>query len=74
MTWLKEYFLVILAALAAFFMAFMKAFYTGKETEQHKQTEHALKMAVTRIEVENEINRKSDADVRAELSQWLRKQ
>ncbi|WP_414972094.1 hypothetical protein [Bartonella bacilliformis] len=34
--------------------------------------EHALKMAVTWLEVENGINRKIDTDVRADLSQWLR--
>ncbi|ALE03444.1 hypothetical protein [Bartonella ancashensis] len=68
MTWLKEYFLITLAAFAAFFMAFMKAFYTGKETEQHKQTERASEMAVRQLEVENEINRKSDADVHSALS------
>ncbi|KEG19964.1 hypothetical protein [Bartonella bacilliformis] len=69
---LKKYLVVILKALSAFFVALVKAFYAGKKAEQYKQTEHELKMAVTRLEVENEINQKSDADVRAGLSQWLR--
>ncbi|WP_425351712.1 hypothetical protein [Bartonella bacilliformis] len=72
MTWLKEYFLITLASLAAFFMALAKVFDLGKKAEQHQQTERALKIAKTRLKVENEINRKSDADVRADLSQWVR--
>ncbi|WP_375668768.1 MULTISPECIES: lysozyme [unclassified Bartonella] len=41
-------------------------------TITEKQTEKALKAATTRLEVENEINQKSDADVRTALSDWLR--
>ncbi|MET3560303.1 hypothetical protein ABID39_000995, partial [Bartonella japonica] len=36
--WGKKYFVVI-AALAAFFMALAKAFRFGKKTERQKQTE-----------------------------------
>ncbi|MFT4343106.1 hypothetical protein [Bartonella bacilliformis] len=72
MTWLKEYFLITLASLAAFFMALAKVFDLGKKAEQHQQTERALEMAVRRLEVENEINRKSNADVRSALFQWVR--
>ncbi|MBB5074535.1 hypothetical protein HNQ69_001687 [Bartonella callosciuri] len=60
------------AALATFFMALARAFTLGKKVQQQKQTEKALKTATTRLEVENEINKKSDADVRAALSNWLR--
>ncbi|UJM43274.1 hypothetical protein KAE73_00220 [Bartonella henselae] len=55
-----------------FFMALAKAFTLGKKAEQQKQTEKTLKAATTRLEVENEVNQKSDTDVRAALSRWLR--
>ncbi|VEJ46069.1 hypothetical protein [Bartonella vinsonii] len=70
--WLKKYSLMITAALAVFFMALAKAFHLGKRSEQHKQTKHALKTAMRRFEVENEVNQKSDGDVRTELSRWVR--
>ncbi|WP_273791683.1 MULTISPECIES: hypothetical protein [unclassified Bartonella] len=69
--WMKRNLMVIGAALAAFFMALAKAFTLGKKAEQQKQTEKTLEAATTRLEVENEINQKSDADVRAALSDWL---
>ncbi len=53
-------------------MALGKAFQLGKKSERQKQTEHALKRATTRFEVENEVNQKSDADVRSALSRWMR--
>ncbi|MBX4335700.1 hypothetical protein K3248_03685 [Candidatus Bartonella raoultii] len=55
-----------------FFMVLAKAFTLGKKAEQQKQTEKTLKAATKRLEVENEINQKRDADVRAALSRWLR--
>ncbi|UTO28198.1 hypothetical protein [Bartonella harrusi] len=70
--WMKKNLMLTGAALAAFFMILAKAFVLGKKTEQQKQTEKTLKTATTRLEVENEINQKSDADVRADLSHWLR--
>ncbi|UNE54371.1 hypothetical protein [Bartonella machadoae] len=70
--WMKKNLMLTGAALAAFFMIVAKAFVLGKKTEQQKQTEKALKTATTRLEVENEINQKSDADVRTDLSHWLR--
>ncbi|UNE53967.1 hypothetical protein [Bartonella machadoae] len=70
--WMKKNLMLTGAALAAFFIALEKAFVLGKKTEQQKQTEKTLKTATTRLEVENEINQKSDADVRADLSHWLR--
>ncbi|EKS43585.1 hypothetical protein X471_00017 [Bartonella bacilliformis str. Heidi Mejia] len=53
-------------------MALAKVFDLGKKAEQHQQTERALKIAKIRLEVENEINRKSDFDVRSALFQWMR--
>ncbi|EJF87991.1 hypothetical protein ME1_00955 [Bartonella vinsonii subsp. arupensis OK-94-513] len=53
-------------------MALAKAFYLGKKSGRHKQTENALKTAMRRLEVENEVNQKSDAGVRSELSRWVR--
>ncbi|EJF76589.1 hypothetical protein [Bartonella birtlesii] len=70
--WMKRNLMLTGAALAAFFMALAKAFILGKKSEQQKQTERTLKAATTRLEVENEVNQKSDADVRSELSDWLR--
>ncbi|WP_375683562.1 hypothetical protein [Bartonella sp. AP281QHHD] len=70
--WMKRNLLLIGAALAAFFMALAKAFTLGKQAEQQKQTEKTLKAATTRLEVENEVNQKSDTDVRTALSRWLR--
>ncbi|MCZ2158651.1 hypothetical protein NPX99_05085 [Bartonella sp. 220] len=70
--WMKKNLMLTGAALAAFFMIVAKAFVFGKKTEQQKQTEKTLKSAITRLEVENDINQKSDADVRADLSHWLR--
>ncbi|WP_019221200.1 hypothetical protein [Bartonella senegalensis] len=70
--WLKKNLMVTGAVLTAFFMALAKAFTLGKKIEQQKQTEQTLKSATTRLEIENEVNKKSDADVRAELSNWLR--
>lgn len=70
--WIKKNLLLTGAALAALFMALSKAFTLGKKIEQQKQTEKTLKAAKTRLEIENEVNKKSDADVRTELSDWLR--
>ncbi|WP_375693577.1 hypothetical protein [Bartonella sp. AP11XZML] len=70
--WMKRNLMPTGAALAAFFMILARAFTLGKKAEQQKQTEKALKAATTRLEVENEINQKSDADVRTALSDWLR--
>ncbi|ENN94826.1 hypothetical protein [Bartonella vinsonii] len=70
--WMKRNLMLTGAALAAFFIALARAFTLGKKVEQQKQTENALKAATARLEVENEINQKSDADVRAALSDWLR--
>ncbi|WP_375607326.1 MULTISPECIES: hypothetical protein [unclassified Bartonella] len=69
--WMKRNLMVTGAALAAFFIVLAKAFTLGKKAEQQKQTEKTLKAATTRLEVENEINKKSDTDVRAALSRWL---
>ncbi|KZM37375.1 hypothetical protein A6B38_03585 [Bartonella bacilliformis] len=57
------------SSFGCFFYGFSKIFDLGRKAEQHQQTERALKIAKTRLEVENEINRKSDADVRSALSQ-----
>ncbi|EJF98643.1 hypothetical protein MEI_00213 [Bartonella vinsonii subsp. arupensis Pm136co] len=70
--WMKRNLMLTGAALAAFFMILARAFILGKKAEKQKQTENALKAATARLEVENEINQKSDADVRAALSDWLR--
>ncbi|EJF77765.1 hypothetical protein MCO_00903 [Bartonella sp. DB5-6] len=70
--WIRKYLTLIATILAAFFVALVKAFFLGKRVEQKKQTEEALKTAKTRIEIENEINKKSDTNVRTELSNWLR--
>ncbi|WP_273783988.1 hypothetical protein [Bartonella sp. AU15XJBT] len=70
--WFKRNLSLLLAALAVFFMALAKAFHLGKKSERQKQTEHALKTARTRFEVENEVNQKTDAGVRSALSRWVR--
>lgn len=70
--WIKKYLTITIAILTAFFIALARAFFLGKKAEQQKQTKKACKMATTRLEVENEINQKSDADVRNKLSDWLR--
>ncbi|WP_317993807.1 hypothetical protein [Bartonella gliris] len=69
---IKKNLMMIGMALAAFFIALARAFTLGKKAERQKQTEKALKSATTRLEVENEINKKSDTDVRADLSRWVR--
>ncbi|AQX17946.1 MULTISPECIES: hypothetical protein [Bartonella] len=56
-----------------FFIALVRAFRLGKKTEQQKQTETLIKRAITRLEIENEVNKQSDGDVRSDLSQWVRK-
>ncbi|QEE09262.1 hypothetical protein D1093_06425 [Bartonella kosoyi] len=70
--WMKKNLMLTGAALAAFFIVLAKAFTLGKKAEQQKQTENILQTATARLEVENEVNQKSDADVRAALSDWLR--
>ncbi|WP_375653722.1 hypothetical protein [Bartonella sp. AP19HLJMH] len=70
--WMKKNLMVTGAVLAAFFMILARVFTLGKKAEQQKQTEKTLKAATTRLEVENEVNQKSDTDVRAALSDWLR--
>ncbi|MBB4076551.1 Flp pilus assembly protein TadB [Bartonella fuyuanensis] len=70
--WIKKYLTMTMAIIAAFLIALMKAFFLGKRNEKQKQTNEAFKIAATRLEVENEINKKSDADVRTKLSSWLR--
>ncbi|OPB31574.1 hypothetical protein [Bartonella sp. AR 15-3] len=68
----KKYFAVMMAVLTAFFIALMRVFRLGKKTERHKQRESIVKRAITRLEIENEVNKKNDADVRADLSEWVR--
>ncbi|WP_273759632.1 hypothetical protein [Bartonella sp. ML70XJBT.G] len=70
--WMKKNLMLTGAAFAAFFIALVKAFTLGKKAEVQKQTENSLKAATTRLEVEDEVNKKTDADVRAALSDWLR--
>ncbi|CAK02271.1 hypothetical protein [Bartonella tribocorum] len=72
MGWMKKNLTITGAVLAATFIALAKAFTLGKKIEQQKQTEQTLKSSTTRLEVENEINQKSDPDVRAALTHWLR--
>ncbi|WP_375646300.1 hypothetical protein [Bartonella sp. TT29SHDZB] len=69
--WMKRNLMITSAALAAFFMILARAFTLGKKAEQQKRTEKALKAATTRLEVKNEVNQKSDTDVRAAFSDWL---
>ncbi|MGF7157260.1 hypothetical protein [Bartonella heixiaziensis] len=69
---LKKNLMMIGTALAAVFTILARAFILGKKAERQKQTEKTLKSATTRLEVENEINKKSDTDVRTELSKWVR--
>ncbi|CDO46987.1 hypothetical protein AT246_06160 [Bartonella henselae] len=71
--WGKRYFVVVMAVLTAFFVALVRVFRLGKKTERQKQTETIVKRAITRLEIENEVNKKSNADVRSDLSQWVRK-
>ncbi|BBL53855.1 hypothetical protein MF1_11130 [Bartonella quintana] len=72
MIWsMKKNLTMIGAALATFFLALVRAFILGKKVGQQKQPENTLKSAITRLEVENEINKKSDTDVRTELSDWV---
>ncbi|EJF89753.1 hypothetical protein [Bartonella melophagi] len=71
--WAKKYLLIITTAFAAFFITLAQVFRLGKKVEQHKQTEKILKTAKTRLEIEDEINKKHDDDVRAALSNWVRK-
>ncbi|MDD9331058.1 MAG: hypothetical protein PV353_12135 [Bartonella sp.] len=68
----KRYFVAVVAVLTAFFVALVKVFRLGKKTERQKQTETIVKRAITRLEIENEVNKKSDAHVRADLSEWVR--
>ncbi|ATP12572.1 hypothetical protein BHOIPH791_12350 [Bartonella henselae] len=70
--WFKRHLFLVMMALAVFFMVLARAFQLGKKSEQYKKTEYALKTATTRLEVENEINQKSDVDVRTDLFNWLR--
>nr|WP_078690332.1 hypothetical protein [Bartonella schoenbuchensis] len=63
---------MILDTSAALFEILMNVCQIGKKVEQHKQTEEALKAAKTRLKIEDEINKKSDDNVRADLSNWLR--
>ncbi|MBX4336601.1 hypothetical protein [Bartonella raoultii] len=70
--WIKKYLTLITTVFVTFFMALAKAFFLGKKSEQQKQMKKNLETAKTRLEVENEINKKSDAGVRTELSNWLR--
>nr|WP_236829019.1 hypothetical protein [Bartonella schoenbuchensis] len=63
---------MILDASAALFEILMNVCQIGKKVEQHKQTEEALKAAKTRLKIEDEINKKSDDNVRSDLSNWLR--
>ncbi|UJM33313.1 hypothetical protein KAE70_02040 [Bartonella henselae] len=70
--WFKRHLFLVMMALAVFFMILARVFQLGKKSEQYKKTEYALKTATTRLEVENEINQKSDVDVRTDLFNWLR--
>ncbi|XAM20494.1 hypothetical protein AAJP84_06740 [Bartonella schoenbuchensis] len=63
---------MILDASAALFEILMNVCQIGKKVEQHKQTEESLKVATTRLKIEDEINKKSDDNVRSDLSNWLR--
>ncbi|AQX30831.1 hypothetical protein [Bartonella schoenbuchensis] len=69
---MQKYLAIILDASAALFEILMNVCQIGKKVEQHKQTEEALKAAKTRLKIEDEINKKSDDNVRSDLSNWLR--
>ncbi|WP_208541324.1 hypothetical protein [Bartonella capreoli] len=69
---MKKYLVIAITTSIAFFIALAKAFRLGKKVEKHKQTEESLKAATTRLEIENEINKKCDDDIRAALSNWVR--
>ncbi|MGL2349684.1 hypothetical protein ACOWKN_06330 [Helicobacter pylori] len=70
--WAKKYLLIITTAFAAFFVILAQVFRLGKKVEQRKRTEKTLKIAITRFEVEDEVNKKSDVDIRSDLSNWVR--
>ncbi|ENN92714.1 hypothetical protein BBbe_01890 [Bartonella bovis 91-4] len=70
---MKKYLEIILDASAALLEIFANVCQIGKKVEQHKQTEDPLKATTTRLEIENEINKKHDDDVHSDLSEWVRK-
>lgn len=72
MRWVKKNLTITGVVLTAIFITLAKSFMLGKKIEQQKQTEKMLKSSTTRLEVENEINQKSDPDVRTALTHWLR--
>ncbi|MBB4076278.1 hypothetical protein GGR08_000571 [Bartonella fuyuanensis] len=72
MWWMKKNLTITGAALTALFIALTKIFTLGKKTEQQKQIKNTLKSSTIRLKVENEINQKSDSDVRTTLTHWLR--
>ncbi|AGF74813.1 hypothetical protein BAnh1_09410 [Bartonella australis AUST/NH1] len=68
----KNYLLMMGAALAAFFMAFFKIFKLGREKERDRQSQADLKAAQIRLEVDHEIDQMDDNSVRSNLLKWVR--
>ena len=70
---IKTYIITIGAAIAAFFISFLKAFRIGQKFEQQKRLQKDLELAQRRLEVENEINQQNDSVIRSALRHWMRK-
>ncbi|WP_370931906.1 hypothetical protein [Bartonella sp. DGB1] len=69
---MKKYLYIAGAVITAFFVALAKAFKLGQQDQQNKQDKETLKSIGIRQKVENDINKKSDDNIRDSLRKWVR--
>lgn len=70
---LRRYLVIIITTITAIGLSLLRAFSLGKQQEQAKQNKAALDASINRQEIEDEINKSDDANIRADLSSWVRK-
>lgn len=61
------------AAGAALFVVILKIFNAGKASQQAAQDRASLEAYRNREKIDETVSRQSDADARADLSRWVRK-
>jgi len=64
---------IIMAALAAFFIAAARIFSAGQTAEKSKQDKASLAAYRKRSAADDEASRRSDSANRTELARWVRK-
>lgn len=70
---MKKYFIAFVIFFSTAIITILKVFRMGQHYQRNKQDKKSLKAIETSKQVQNEINAKSDANIRDSLSKWVRK-